>query len=186
MFTLVCVLALGLTSTNVAAGPLTYADPLFVGWYHPPEPASPIDEVAYINELIKHAPEVGEVKVGDFWYDRSASLLSGPFPLALLAGATKVDHPVIGADIDVTGYTYLVGKYDGRNAGALVWLVSGIEGSVTLPAKWGPPVPAGQNYKDYGLSHYSLYRSVPDGGASFMLLGGALAGLAVLRRRLGA
>ena len=186
LFAVVSLLTLFLSAGNAAAGPVTLvdplltSDPLFVGWYHPPEPADPLDEVAYINELIKHVPGDGEVQVGDFYYDRSASPLDGPLPLAILADAIKDDDPVIGANIDVTGYTYLVGKYDGRNAGALVWLVSGMTDPVILPAKWGPST------KQYGLSHYSLYRSVPDGGATLVLLGGALMGLAALRRKAGA
>lgn len=80
---------------------------------------------------------------------------------------------------------FILAKFDGPNAGYVLfntadWVT--FWGSTTLPANgstiWGP----GQN----GLSHYTYFgtRTVPDGGASLLLLGAALGAVGMLRRRM--
>jgi hypothetical protein len=100
------------------------------------------------------------------------------YPDAVLAGLKNS----IGTSVDLrngTVYSYLFAKYDGKNAGAEVWYVGGIIGILTIPA-FGLP---GQHY---GLSGWTLFGpgvpSVPDGGATIMLLGAALGALGIARR----
>jgi hypothetical protein len=156
-----------------------------LGWYTPPEPASLTAEANYINHLRLLAAGAGPVLDGGFTYDRRNSSLAGPFDAADPVGASKTNDTDIGfdpANINVSGWTYLIAKYDGPNAAAMVWLVDGLT-SVSVPANWPNP-PGGGNW---GLSHYSLFNGgqylLPDGGATLMLMGAALVGLAALRRK---
>jgi hypothetical protein len=78
------------------------------------------------------------------------------------------------------GYLYALGKYDGQNAGWILFHLPTI-GS-TLPefsySIWG------QDAEQYRLSNYTVFNSVPDGGATVALLGSILVGFGILRRRL--
>lgn len=85
----------------------------------------------------------------------------------------------------VSGEEYLVGKYDGPNGGLEVWYVGNLVGDmVTIPAS-GDPKGLGGNY---GLSGswlvYADAPSVPDGGTTILLLGGALSCLGLLRKKI--
>jgi hypothetical protein len=78
-------------------------------------------------------------------------------------------------DLGTGLYSYLFAKYDGPNFGAEVWYVGNLSGIITIPATAG----------GYGLSLWKLFGpgvGVPDGGATVMLLGAALAVLGTARR----
>jgi hypothetical protein len=109
-------------------------------------------------------------------YNRLNSTVAGPFPAAVYAG--RVAASPTSTIINVTGFAYVLGKY-GSN-GSLVWFVNGALGEVSLPGSYVPPGTQGG-----GLSHISWFTpvTVPDGGATLMLLGGALVGLGALRRK---
>ena len=85
-----------------------------------------------------------------------------------------------GPTIDLgTGlYSYLFAKYDDTNFGAEVWYVGNLSGIITIPATAG----------GYRLSVWKLFgpgvTQVPDGGATVMLLGAAIAVLGTARRLL--
>lgn len=183
---IVCALALGLTATNARADLVLggAADPHYLGFLAPSEPASQADEVGYINTLITLAAGGGPVTISGYTYTRESSTVPGPFDPVVLAGNVRVDVPPgTSTGIDVAGFTYLLGKYDGPNVGDYVWYVGGLTGTVQIPGKLGSPLDPTQ--KPLGLSHYTLFNptSVPDGGVTLMLLGGALVGLETLRRR---
>jgi hypothetical protein len=79
---------------------------------------------------------------------------------------------------------YFLAKYDGPNAGYVLfntadWIAAG---NTTVPSN-GSTI---WDSRGSGLSHYSYFgtTSVPDGGTSLILLGAALAGLGIVRRRL--
>jgi VPDSG-CTERM motif len=77
-------------------------------------------------------------------------------------------------------YDYLFAHYGGPGGGfAEVWYVADLSGTTTLPA----------SALGHGLSGWALFTgpngSVPDSGATVMLLGAALAALGVVRRFLG-
>lgn len=193
MLAVLCALAFGLVATDAQAAPinLTVGDAFYLGFYTPPEPASLADEAGYINTLLGLGPG-GSLVVPDHPKDRTftrqqSTLVATSLPLAVVPGAAKVNipdgSPYTGTAINVTGFTYLVGKYDGQNAGGYVWLVSGLT-EVTIPTKLGNLTST--KGSTHALSHYSLFNpttSVPDGGMTLMLLGGALVGLEGLRRR---
>jgi hypothetical protein len=65
-------------------------------------------------------------------------------------------------------YDYLLVKYDGPNAISRVWHVGDLMGIIIIPAIWG----------EHGLPSWTLLtpvpQSVPDGGATVMILGAAL------------
>lgn len=75
-------------------------------------------------------------------------------------------------------YNYLFAHYGGPRGGfAGVWYVGDLSGMITIPG-----IAFG-----HGLSGWALFtssQSVPDGGVTVMLLGGALAALGVVRRYL--
>jgi hypothetical protein len=86
----------------------------------------------------------------------------------------------ISIDFGVERETYALFTWDGPNGGTLIYYVGGETGPVTFSSPFFPShVPP----KQYGLSHYMFTgpTTVPDGGMTLMLLGGALVGLGGLR-----
>jgi hypothetical protein len=75
-------------------------------------------------------------------------------------------------------YDYLLVRYNGPNAVSKVWHVGDLTGRIIIPAIWG----------EHGLPSWALFtsgpESVPDGGATVMMLGAALGTLGVVRRYL--
>jgi hypothetical protein len=176
---------IGALSVALAAplSALTITDSL--GFYTPPEPASPTDEVTRINVLIDQAPNSSNT-ISGILYDRTAVSSAG-LPDANLTGAVK-DDTSPSTTVDVTGFEYLLGKYNGPNGGAVVWYVGNLSGNQTIPANQAFTTGG----TAFGLSHWSLYNAngggttgVPDGGNAVALLGLALAAMALIRRRLG-
>jgi len=95
----------------------------------------------------------------------------GPLPTAVFALTGHTTTIDLGTGL----YSYLFAKYDGPNFGAEVWYVGNLSGIITIPATAG----------GYGLSLWKLFGpgiGVPDGGATVMLLGAALAVLGTARR----
>jgi protein with PEP-CTERM/exosortase system signal len=97
--------------------------------------------------------------------------LSGPATLALTGQGVTVNLRTQGT------YDYLLAKYDGPNAISAVWYVGDLTGIIRIPAISG----------EYGPS-WALFtsgpQSVPDGGATVIILGAALGILGVVRRYL--
>ena len=83
----------------------------------------------------------------------------------------------ITIDFGVERETYLGLTWDGPQGGTLFYYVGNETGPVYFES---PTFPTGQTY---GLSHYMFTGAVPDGGTTVALLGLALAGLGVVRRR---
>jgi hypothetical protein len=92
-----------------------------------------------------------------------------------LGTPVKVDNN----STDVAGWTWVLGKYDGPNAGYILFYIP----------DWGNTIPSNPSTiwgtGEFGLSHTLRWGtvSVPDGGATLMLLGAALSGLGLMRRR---
>jgi hypothetical protein len=84
---------------------------------------------------------------------------------------------------DVTGYTYVLAKYDGQNAGYVLFYVPDYGNTIpqTSDSIW-----TNKEGKGYDISHFTSFGSktttVPDGGATLSLLGLALGGLGAARR----
>jgi hypothetical protein len=186
---LMCVAAVGLSSVAANASTVTHltlSHGSYLGYVTSGTPASGDDEESYINDLIS-----GVVSpCGD--RGNNTCVRSGndfeSLPLADFQSKIEKKNDLDDA-IDVTGFAYLLAKYGkGGNDGmqtSHVWYVSGL-GWVTV---------AQTVDGSGGLSHISLFGpgstppppppppSVPDGGATLMLLGSAMVGLGVLRRK---
>jgi hypothetical protein len=101
----------------------------------------------------------------------------------VVGGTQQITNPTFLIPAALTS-TYFLAKYDGPNGGFVLfntadWLAAG---NTSIPADgspiWGP--------EGNGLSHYTYFgsRSVADGGTSLLLLGAALTGLGIMRRRM--
>ena len=103
--------------------------------------------------------------------------------------AANLAAPLQGASGDFTvdaGHAFALAKYGGGdNGGYVLFFLGGA--AISLPTAsntlWGR---AGTD--QYGFSHYTTFAAtttfqVPDGGATLILLGVALGGLALVRRR---
>lgn len=165
---------------NVQALDQTSAN--YIGYINPDHPANPASEVDYINKLIALAQ--GQTPAAQTVYDGQTIVrdgaYAGPTPTALLLGSSK-DDTTPSTTVDVTGFTYLLGKYDAAGAGALVFYVGNLTGNQTIPG----------TFSGNGLSHWSLYNStgggggdLPEGGATIALLGLGLTGVGLLRSRI--
>jgi hypothetical protein len=88
-----------------------------------------------------------------------------------------------------TTYDYVLAKYDGTNAGYVLFYMPTYDGgSYTIPeysySIWNTTTGQGNPVQaSYQLSGWVGF-TVPDGGSTVTLLGSVLLGLSVLRRRL--
>jgi len=110
---------------------------------------------------------------------------TGPvdYSAVLAIGYTKTYNDF--GNVADSGWDYVLGKYDGQNAGYVLFYIPTY--GTTLPAKaafadWNK----GEEGDGYGLSGWTVFNrtTVPDGGSMAMLLGMALMGLAGVRRML--
>jgi hypothetical protein len=176
-------------SSALASAALTFGDANYVGLINPAHPASESEEVSAINGLIQLAAgalvqECPGPSTQDC--DRIGSTLipAGGFDTASLTDAGKLDGGATSVNLGTDSFQYILGKYNGPNAGALVWYFEdGISGLVELQGALG----------QYALSHISWYNLTDGGGdddeipepGSLALLGlGLLAAAGARRRRI--
>jgi hypothetical protein len=165
------------------ASALTITDVNYLGSTDPGSPASESDEAAYINYLTGMTLGDTDLDVaaadvpvdGPKTYDfRRSNNSFATLPTVTVDDADKSGDDPAPGPIDITGISYILAKYGGV---AHVWYVGNLTGSQTLPADLG---------KGAGLSHYTTFGErvgVPDGGATAVLLGVGMLGLAALRRK---
>jgi PEP-CTERM motif len=164
------------------ASALDITDPNYAGNINDGIPANPANEVDYINTLIDQLVSTSS-PVGSETYNRSANPCTpnlGGCPDAELAGNTR--NETGSNSVDVTGFEWLLGKYDAAQAGSYVWWVGDLTGMQTIPQNIGTCGDIG-----CGLSHWALYNSneeipVPE-PAPLALLALGLIGLGLVRRR---
>jgi hypothetical protein len=153
----VCSMAL---ASQASALTLTESSGEFLGSFHPAHPSNPTVEVQYINVLIDRP--IGTSGFFDAGtgqtYDRSLNTPAGCCDDAVLAGYSLGDADP--TTIDVTGFTYLLAKYDADQGGDLVWYVGNLTGLVDIQSKFGSCGNDG-----CGLSHWDLFNP-NDGHAS--------------------
>ena len=136
--------------------------------------SSDSDKLAYLNHLIGMALGTSE-QAGGQKYVRSNNAF-GSLTQAGLAGLVKVTATTINLGSGGL-YSYLFATYNTPNNASEVWYVGNLSGIITIPAK----------ANGYALSGWTLFataESIPDGGATMMLLGAALVALGVVRRHL--
>ena len=157
---------------------LAIGDSYYLGSVVQGTPADEDHEAAYINQLASMAPgtTANDLEVipgnppdsNDF--TRSNNVF-GALPDAEFLDKNDAGTPLT---FDLTGSTqYILSKY---GQGSLVWFLAGYTGSVTVAS----------SFNGHGLSHTSFFGgnvTVPDGGATLVLLGAALSVLGMLRRR---
>jgi hypothetical protein len=185
LIAIICGLTLALGVADASATTLTIGDARYIGLVKPGAPSDETSEVTYIAALLALAPGASVSPCGtQTSCDRIGSTIDvSGFPAPTTTGFFDGDATATG--IDVTGFTYLLAKYDAEKAGDYVWYVAGLS-TVDIPATAGDcgkkGAPAG-----CGLSHYDLFNpgdeEVPDGGATIGLLGLGLLGLGYIRRR---
>lgn len=153
------------------------ADPYAVGFVVDGV-GNPAEQAAFVNILVGLPANTTNFLSGGDTYWRTDNF--GALPTTSNTGSLKQDNANTTFDLGASGFTYLIGKYDAENAGMYVWYVAGLTGIVTMPAN-SSGFNGGQ-----GLSHSIAYgpgTSVPDGGSTIALLGGALVLLAGICRR---
>src|SRR5512143_1734369 len=106
------VALLGLTSRANANTILAFGDAQSLGSLIPGSPSSPSDEAGYITNLVGLAAPSTRVVIGSHTYDRTSNNSFGVLPAATDVGSvTVITPPGSASGIDVTGLTYLLGKY---------------------------------------------------------------------------
>jgi hypothetical protein len=178
LFAAVCALMLAVAQdANATPFPLAIGDAHELGQVIYGIPTGDADITQYVNFMIG-LPLGGSGHVVINGHDNLVTRSTHNFgPLGTAALALKGTGTTINLGAQGT-YSYLFAKYDGPNKGSEVWFVGNLSGLITIPPTWNR----------YGLSGWGLFTSphgsVPDGGATVMLLGAALCVLCVVRRYL--
>ena len=85
-------------------------------------------------------------------------------------------------------FTYLMASYDGKSGGAEVWYIGDILAGNTLQfTAFAEPSGTPRDLlasTRYGITSWTLFNPVPDGGATAVLLGLSVLGLGYARRRI--
>ena len=175
MFIAVAALTSALGSNAYA---LSITDSNVVGVIVDAVPFGDNERVLYVNHLLDMTagapPEsyLGETLV------KYRDLGSGEVSLADSTKGTGVST--------ISGYEYVFVKYDGPQGGAVVFYLNGAsfalpqyDGGIFLEALGGTSSCAPR----CGISGWTAYNYVPDGGSTAALLGSVLFGMEMLRRR---
>ena len=188
------VLNVGLSSQDVLG------EVVLNGVYTAPSGGQETRDLAMINQLV--GIYNGTIVQAAPYYLSANNFGSPPLPQAVTTGDVITPNTGIhfAADGNVTitltsSYQYLIAAYDGKNAGAVVWDISGLQAGTTIeftryaqPNASGTDLVDGTSASQYGITTWSLFNPgtarVPDGGSTVALMGAGLAGLALLRRKL--
>jgi hypothetical protein len=172
----VAVCSMGLAA-QVSAISLDTSSDRFLGIISP-DGGSPETEALQITHLVGMAINTSESFGGDLYTRDDGSC--GTCPAATAVGSVGDTTGGNTGDFG-TGFTYLKGKYDAAQAGALVWYVAGLTGTFDIPTNFGTCGASG-----CGLSHWLLLN--PSGNnvaepSTTLLAGLAFAGVAFFGRK---
>lgn len=165
---------------------LSTTDTFYLGSWIDGAPANPTDAAVVINELVdwKTTTSVDDSDT----LNPSKNFEIGTLPDATADGAFQInaqnedDSP--NPDFSTTGiivgdWDYILAKYDGQNAGSLIWYIGEVTTeTIDIPPTWGPDPLETQ----YAVSNYILFNAVPL-PSSFLFFGSGLLGLASFSRR---
>lgn len=179
---------------SVDAASLTIGDAYYLGYINDGIPSSEALESTYVNSLLAlsagAAPAPCTLAAGEIC-DRVGSTLNvAGLPSAVAAGAVKNETGSF-TGIDVTGWTYILAKYDGPNFGEVAWYVGNLNEVIDIPGVAGANGGKGKGANGYGISHFTLFNfndpgpdpdPVPE-PTTMALFGLGLLGAGVARRR---
>ena len=180
--------AIGLALTAAPASALTINDAGVVGTVEAgTQNSSPPNETEWANYLLSLGASATTTADGNTpldgqneTYKTSSTDYNGTLSTGTQSGAVGSNDPIP----NVAGAEYALVKYDGQNAGYVLYNVADFDGgSGNLPefsySIWGKAT-------QYRVSHVTTFggktTTVPDGGATLILLGAALSGLGAARR----
>ncbi len=163
-----------------SASALTINDPGVVGTFNPGTTGNPPSaEAAWLQQLLD-LPNSSDVVIDGVQYMTRTT----PPDYSGTIDASDLSKDDSGGTSVPAGWEWVVGKYDGPNAGYVAWYIGGA--AVTLPQY--PAELFTSNPTQYELSHWTAFNrtdnppSVPDGGSTVLLLGAGLAALSLARR----
>lgn len=182
-------------ATSVAALPLTYDSPGVVGTIDGIISGGVDEELAFAQALLNlsvggsiddfsdspcigatNNSDIGRCKKANTTFDYSGTLTN------LLGDDAKIENP-IDQQLVVTGFDYVLAKYDGGNAGYILFYLPDFGNTIpNIPNNLWTSTPG-----QFTISHLTRFNestTVPDGGATLGLLGFGLMGLGYVRRRL--
>jgi hypothetical protein len=178
LFCAIASLALVPAATAVAVNPFASVEP--------GTPANAASEKDYISDAV----DIANGGVATRALTQTYTIIDDP-AAALPVPGNVIDQGGAGNgtidDLPAGGY-YLIVKYNGRNDGSLIFLVSGISGEVTLPPNFPGSNAHANEWTLFGAAGDNGGggpggNPVPDGGATVAMLGLGLFGLAALRRK---
>jgi len=150
---IVAVAAAGFFATQANANlMLTPGDAYYLGFVKDGEPADFASDVTRINSLLDQAAGAAQTdctQINELCDRLGSSINVSALPDAVVTGAFSSGTNPNNLGIDVTGWTYLLTKYDGPNWGDEIFYVNGLTGLVDV-RKFGTG-------EQFALSHYALY-----------------------------
>ena len=157
------------------ANALTINDPGVVGIIDTGADSADVTTVTpYANYLLSLGASESQT-VSGVYYATSSTDYNGT-----LTGGTRVD----GATPDVSSFLWVLGKYNGKNAGYVLFYIPDVGGS-SIPeysdSIWTNA--AGKGYQLSNITGYGTRTSIPDGGMTLTLFGASLLGLFGAARR---
>lgn len=117
-------------------------------------------------------------------------------PVLASGGGIGAKNNIVQIPIGNQGYTYLTARWDGPQGGAEVWYIGGLVNTTIDITEYAEPNAAGTALVDgttdqqYQITSYTLLNpfvppppAVADGASTVTLLGAAITGLALIRRK---
>ncbi|HUS35061.1 MAG TPA: VPDSG-CTERM sorting domain-containing protein [Verrucomicrobiae bacterium] len=172
-----------LASNSQALTIVTFDSATTIGLITPGTSTSTVDNAAYVNSLVDRS-NGGATSGFDLGGQVYTLLHAQAAGLGYADAAGVTDQGAIGGDgvVDVTGYEFLIVKYDGAQGESYVFNVAGVAGDFQVPDEDG---------NGFGYNKYILFNGattpptgVPDGGATVAMIGVGLIGLGAIRRKL--
>lgn len=162
---------------SASAFGLTLNSPGVVGTIEPSaESNNPLDEAGWLQQLLDLPNDV----VLEIDGVRYSTRTMPPEYAGDVDGTVFLKDDGVDSYVVPAGWEYVMAKYDGINAGYVVWYLGGM--SIELPQY--PFELFTDTPEQYEMSHWIAFNpiGVPDGGVTVTLLGASLAALGMILR----